>query len=147
MNSMRFTPLLVFVLPACISGAAFGGDSEQAISSYLMQKQVIAAADLAEQISSTGKTRLVLGFDAKSPRLSIESAEQLRELATLIKSDRRLVIAVGFRSGPSGQQLAKARARSVVNALLAQGANAKQVRATNPSDPTALAFNELVQGL
>jgi OmpA-OmpF porin, OOP family len=95
----------------------------------------VEAAEMAKSIASTGHIALYgIHFDTDKTDIKPESAETLKEIATLLKQDPKLsLLVVGHTDNVGGydynMKLSDRRAAAVVQALTAQhGIDAKRLR-------------------
>lgn len=104
------------------------------------------AEDMAEGLQKSGEVALYLAFDTDSAVIKEESKPEVAEIAKLLKIDQSLRLKIEGHTdnqgaAPHNKQLSESRAQAVVQALTAQGIDAKRLQAVGYGQDKPIADN------
>lgn len=114
-------------------------------------QQVVKANKLLEEINRNGFIALYINFDTGKAELKADGKATVAEIAAMLKSSPSLSIAVEGHTDNVGQAaanktLSEQRARSVMNAIVAAGIDAKRLSAAGFGQERPVADNRSEDG-
>jgi OmpA-OmpF porin, OOP family len=116
-----------------------------------VQSGKVQAAQLAQDIRDTGFATIHINFDTGKADLKDDGVAAVKEIVTLLKSDPSLKISIeghtdNVGTPPSNKQLSQARATSVMQAVVAQGTDAKRLKAVGHGQESPVGDNRTEAG-
>lgn len=114
-------------------------------------KQDVVAADMLSALNNEGRIALYINFDTGKAAVKPESQAIVSQIVALLKENPALKIAVEGHTDnvgdiKSNQVLSEQRAKAVVNAIVAQGVDAKRLTAAGFGQTKPLADNSTEDG-
>lgn len=146
MSISKHSRFSIALVAACIP--AFAAESDPQALIIYARPHVVSAQNLAAELAITGRTSCNLAFVPGSTQLDLASYAQVQEIATLLRDDAGLRIAITIHSAgadPVDSKMARQRALLLVTTLRDLDVVPRQVVAGPMSNPVAVAFNELVK--
>lgn len=111
----------------------------------------ITASQMGQSIDATGSVALYIEFDTAKATLKPAGEATVKEIAALLKSQPALRLSVEGHTDNVGQaadnkRLSQARAEAVMKAVVAQGIDAKRLKAVGQGQEYPIADNRTEEG-
>jgi OmpA-OmpF porin, OOP family len=111
----------------------------------------VQAAQLAQEIRDTGFATIHINFDTGKSDLKDDGVAAVKEISALLKGDPGLKISIeghtdNVGTPQSNKQLSHARASSVMQAVVAQGTDAKRLKAVGHGQESPVGDNRTEAG-
>lgn len=113
--------------------------------------QVVSAKELLDELNANGFITLYINFDTGKADLKTDGLATVKEIAAMLKSSAALKLAVEGHTDNVGdaaanKKLSEARARSVMNAIVAAGIDATRLSAAGYGQEKPVADNRTEAG-
>lgn len=111
----------------------------------------ITASQMGQSLDASGSIALYIEFDTAKATLKPEGEATVKEIVALLKSQPALRLSVEGHTDNVGQaadnkRLSQARAEAVMNAVIAQGIDAKRLKAVGHGQEYPIADNRTEEG-